>query len=532
MLLGGPGYGPSVRITRKAAVSVAMAGALLLVAGCGQDAPLAASPSPSVTTPFVVPESPQVPTPTPTPTTNALLAFQKQPIDWSDCGGGNECADMKVPLDYQKPEGRTILLSLLRNPASGPGKKLGAIVVNPGGPGGSGINYAASESVFSAKVSSRYDVVGFDPRGVGKSAPVRCLTPREADKFYAFDGSPDSDAEATASFLLGKRFANLCTRSDGDLLPYLGTRESAQDLEVLRGVLRQQRLNYLGKSYGTFLGTEYARQFPDKVGRLVLDGAIDPALNADDYARGQALGFQRALDAFAADCVRRSGCPLGRDVNTGQDTLNAYLDRLDREPQQVGDRQLTQALGTLGVLASFYSKSSWATLRGALTKAFAGDGSELLRLADFYSDREPSGKYSNNGLDAFYSISCMDRADSKSVSATRAFGDTLTEEVSQTFGAYIAWGNTPCQSWNVPPTLTPAAASAPGSNPIIVIGTTRDPATPYEWSVGLAKQLESGTLITYDGDGHTAYGYGSACVNDAVDRFYLTGKPPTSDLSC
>jgi pimeloyl-ACP methyl ester carboxylesterase len=285
-------------------------------------------------------------------------------------------------------------------------------------------------------------------------------------------------------------------------------------------------LNYLGKSYGTYLGGEYARQFPTKVGRFVLDGAIDPSLDADTFARGQATGFQRALDAFIAECVTRRDCALGRDPEAAEQRLAEYLEQLDRSPQKVGDRQLTQALGTLAVIASFYSTSSWGTLRSALDDALDGDGAAMLRLADLYSDREPGGTYRNNGLDAFYAISCMDRNDPKGIEATKQLAETLTEEVSQIFGPYLAWGNTPCQSWTLEPTSTPVPVAAAGSQPIVVVGTTRDPATPYEWSVALADQLENGVLVTYDGDGHTAYREGSSCVDRAVDSLLVRGVAP------
>ncbi len=539
MLVGAAGYGHLMSRGKPIVIVGTVILAMGVLAACGQDAPAAApASSPPATTPFVVPVSPPVatPTPTPTPTVNvveqAIAEYQKQELEWTDCGGGNVCADLKVPLDYEKPDGTTILLSVLKNPASGGVKKLGSIVINPGGPGGSGYEYAASPGVFSPSVAARYDVVGFDPRGVGRSAPVKCLSPGEADRFYAYDGSPDSSAEATGALLLGQRFANLCARNDADLLPYLGTRDVARDLEVLRGVLGEDQLNYLGKSYGTFIGGEYARQFPSKVGRFILDGAIDPSLSAEDYARGQATGFERALGAFIADCVKRSDCPLGRDAAKARDRLDVYLESLDQKPQKVGDRELTQALGTLGVLASFYSTSSWGTLRSALGKGLRGDGSGLLALADFYSDRRDNGSYRTNGLDAFYAISCMDRSDTKGVGATQDLATRLTEEVSRTFGSYLAWGNTPCQSWTQRPTLVPATVAAPGSAPIIVIGTTRDPATPYEWSEALAEQLDSGVLVTWDGDGHTAYGNGSACVDKAVDRYLNLGKAPSTDVRC
>ena len=509
---------------RTAAAAVVLAAVL---SGCatGQGAAPLPSATPTTSsppsTPFVVPTSPA-----PTPTVDPLRPFLRQTLEWEPCGA-NECTDLKVPLDYSRPDGPTILLALVRNPANGGARKLGALVLNPGGPGGSGVDYVASgDGVVSPEVAARYDLIGFDPRGVSRSAPVRCLAPEDADRFYAYDGSPDSDVEATGALLLGRTFAELCQESDPDLLPFLGTRDAARDLDILRGALNQQRLNYIGKSYGTLLGAEYARQFPDKVGRFILDGAIDPSLNADDFARGQAIGFQRALESCLADCVRRADCPLGRDADRAEVRLEEFLESLDRTPLKVEDRELTQALGTLAVIASFYTTRTWPTLRDALRDGLRGDGGRLLALADRYSDRSPSGTYNSNGLDAFYAISCLDRADTKTVDQTQALARTFTEEVSRIFGAYLAWGSTPCPSWPVPVTRTPEPVAAPGTPPIVVVGTTRDPATPYEWSEALAEQLAAGTLVTYDGDGHTAYREGSACVDAAVDALLVRGQDP------
>jgi pimeloyl-ACP methyl ester carboxylesterase len=512
-----------------AAVCVALA-----LAGCGggtsADPGATSTPTSSSApaTSFAVPTST-----TPTPSDDGLGRFREQKLAWRGCGEGLECAELTVPLDYAKPDGRTITLALAREPAADREQRAGSIVVNPGGPGGSGVDYVSGRgSPVSPGVRERFDIVGFDPRGVQRSAALKCLSAQEADRFYSFDGSPDSEAEATAGYLLGERFAQLCAQADASILPFLGTRDAARDLDILRAALGEKTLNYLGKSYGTLLGARYAEQFPGQVGRFVLDGGIDPSLDADGYARGQATGFERALDSFIADCASRRGCPLGRDRARAEDRLNTYLERLDTRPQQVGDRQLTQALAILGVVASLYSTSSWGTLRTALGQGFNGNGAGMLALADFYSDRRPDGTYATNSLDAFYGISCLDRDDPKGVDATQRLADDLTENVSRTFGAFLAWGNTPCQSWTIDPTSTPGRIAAEGAGPILVVGTTRDPATPYEWSEALAEQLSSGTLLTYDGDGHTAYRSGSECIDRVVDRLLLSGTAPEGDVRC
>jgi pimeloyl-ACP methyl ester carboxylesterase len=503
-----------------------------MLAGCGGDVSADSPSSAPTTSAFAVPTSAPpstAPATTPASGIGSLKKFQSQTLKWSSCGDF-ECTKLTVPLDYNDLDGRTITLSVARNQANDQDRRIGSLVLNPGGPGGSGVDYVTrGDSVVTADAAAIYDLVGFDPRGVDRSTPVACLTPREADRFYAADGSPDSNAEATAAMLLGREFANSCKRTDADLLPFLGTRDAARDLEVLRGALGDQKLNYLGKSYGTFLGAEYIRQFPSTVGRFILDGAIDPTLSWSGYARGQATGFQRAIEAFLADCVDRSDCPLGTStVERAESELARFLVRLDGRPLPVDDRELTEALATLGVIATLYSTTTWPTLRSALRQGLRGDGSELLRLADYYSDRSENGRYEGNGLDSFYAVSCMDRDGSATVSQTKDLAATLTRDASKLFGAYIAWGNTPCMSWWAKPTLTGQPVTGAGTPPVVVVGTTRDPATPYEWSEALAGQLAKGRLVTYDGDGHTAYRRGSSCVDQAVDRWLVEGKDPGS----
>lgn len=473
-------------------------------------------------------------TPTPTPTVNAALApFMSQKLKWKKCEGNLECTTLLVPLDYAAPQYSKLKIAVIRRTATNTKKHKNAIVVNPGGPGGSGFDYVANSStIVGSSVAKTFDVVGFDPRGVGRSSPIKCLTPQQSDRFYASDGSPDSDAEATAVFLIGKEFAKVCEYSDPTILGFLGTRESAQDMDILRAALGQKQLNYVGKSYGTSLGTQYAKQFPTKVGRFVLDGAIDPSLDADAFAAGQATGFERALQAFLRDCVQRSSCALGRSVTKAQDRLNVFFRQLDATPVQVGDRKLTEALGTLGVAASLYSRDSWGTLRKALAQGLRGDGRGLLALADFYSNRNDDGTYADNSLDAFYAVTCVDRTDTKGIDAIQALATKLTENNSSTFGAFIAWGTTPCSSWPVKATLVSEKVAAAGSGPIVVVGTTRDPATPFEWSQALADQLAKGVLVTRDGDGHTGYRQGNSCVDEAIDRYLAKGTVPEDGLFC
>jgi len=466
------------------------------------------------------------------PRPGPLAAFYDQRLRWRDCRDGFECARLEVPLDYQAPRGRTIQVAVVRLP-SGDDDPRGSLVLNPGGPGASGIDYArAAEIVVSDEVRERYDIVGFDPRGVRRSEPVNCLTNSQLDVFLAADGSPDSASEEEELDRESRALGRGCARLRPALARHIGTRDVARDLDVLRSALGDRRLSYLGKSYGTYLGLTYAELFPRRVGRLLLDGPLDPALSSMAVSAGQAGGFQRAFRAFLADCVERSSCPLPGDVAEAESEAGRLLDRIDSEPL-VGEpgRPVTQALTVLGVAAALYDEGSWGLLRRALSEATTGQGATFLALADYYSDRGPDGRFTTNSVEALYAVNCLDRPEESDLAAFRAAAVELTE-TSPVFGAFLAWGALPCASWPFPPQGRPHAISAKGAKPILVVGTTRDPATPYEWAEAAASQLAAGRLLTFEGDGHTAYRRGSSCIDRAVDRYLLDGLLPAAGARC
>ncbi|HEU4997714.1 MAG TPA: alpha/beta fold hydrolase, partial [Lapillicoccus sp.] len=309
------------------------------------------------------------------PRTGPLAGFYEQRLRWSACHGGFQCSRLEVPLDYAQPDGRTIELAVVRLPRSGDGPRR-SLVLNPGGPGGSGVDYAlAAESVVTADVRRRYDVVGFDPRGVRRSAPVSCLTDAELDTFVSIDGSPDSPAEEQALQREWDRLGAGCIDRRPAVSAHVSTTEAARDLDVLRAALGDRRLTYLGKSYGSFLGTTYAERFPHRVGRLVLDGQLDPAASAADVADGQVTGFQRALESFLQDCVQRSGCPLDGDAAAAGDQLAGLVDRTDAHPLPGEDgRNATQALVIFGIAAALYDEGTWPLLRQGIAEMRRGDG--------------------------------------------------------------------------------------------------------------------------------------------------------------
>lgn len=462
----------------------------------------------------------------------ALASFYTQLLQWDPCRDGFECARLTVPLDYAAPGGRTIKVAVVRLPA-GDDDPRGSLILNPGGPGASGVDYArAADTVVSDRVRDRYDVVGFDPRGVRRSAPVDCLTDRQLDVFVATDGSPDSAAEEAQLDRESRTFGQGCALRRPALAQHIGTRDVARDLDVLRSALGDRRLNYLGKSYGTYLGLTYAELFPRRVGRLVLDGQLDPASSSLEIAAGQAAGFQRAFRAFLADCVKRRSCPVPGTVDQAESQVGRLLDDIDARPLR-GERgrPVTQALTVLGVATALYDEGSWGLLRQAFSEATRGEGATFLALADYYGDRGPDGRYTTNSVEALYAVNCLDRPEQGDLAAFRAAAVEMTR-TSPVFGAYLAWGALPCASWPYPPQGTPHPIAAKRARPILVVGTTRDPATPYEWAQSVARQLDKGRLLTLEGDGHTAYRRGSACIDRAVDRYLLEGLPPAVGTRC
>ncbi|MFI6644419.1 alpha/beta hydrolase [Streptomyces sp. NPDC050504] len=467
---------------------------------------------------------------------DGLRPYYEQRLTWRACGvSGFECATMKAPLDYAEPGSGDIELAVSRKKATGPGQRIGSLLVNPGGPGGSAVGYLQGYAAlgYPAPVRARYDMVAVDPRGVARSEPVECLSGKEMDAYTQVDQTPDDAAERRALVASFQKFAAGCEKRSAKVLPHVSTVEAARDMDVLRALLGDAKLHYVGASYGTFLGATYADLFPFRVGRLVLDGAMDPSLPAVEMNRDQTAGFETAFRSFAADCVKQPDCPLGTESPAGAARrMEAFFKALDAKPVRTGEaRRLTESLATTGVIAAMYDEAAWPQLRTALAAARGGDGAGLLMLADQYYERDAEGEYANL-MYANAAVNCLDLPPAFKTPEDAEAALPSFREASPVFGEGLAWASLNCTYWPVPATGAPHRTEARGAAPIVVVGTTRDPATPYKWAKALASQLASGTLLTYDGDGHTAYGRGSDCVDTAINTYLLEGTPPTDGKRC
>ncbi|MFI0716612.1 alpha/beta hydrolase [Streptomyces inhibens] len=524
------------RLLRTSAA--ALAATALLISGCssGSSSPDAeASPGRTVEAGAQRPADDASLAPLPAATPANLRPYYDQKLSWHPCGtAGFECATLKAPLDYTKPGAATDLkLAVARKKATGPGSRIGSLLVNPGGPGGSAIDYLEQYAPQPPAVRARYDMVAMDPRGVARSEPIECLSDKQMDRYTQTDQTPDSPAEVNKLTTAYRNFAKGCEAHSGKLLPHVSTIEAARDMDVLRAVLGDQKLNYVGSSYGTFLGATYAGLYPSRVGRMVLDGAMNPALESRTINIDQTAGFNTAFTAFAKDCIKQTDCPLGtKSVQDAGRQLSALFKKLDAHPAETGEaRKLTESLATTGVIAAMYDNRAWPVLRQYLAQAKAGNGRGLLTLSDSYYERDPSGDYANQ-MYANPAVNCLDLAPAfTNPDQVRADLPSF-RKASPVFGESFAWASLNCGYWPVKPTGTAHRIVAKGAAPILVVGTTRDPATPYVWAKALASQLSSATLLTYDGDGHTAYGRGSDCIDTAINTYLLEGTVPPKGKRC
>jgi pimeloyl-ACP methyl ester carboxylesterase len=509
------------RYRRAAAVIAGLAAASVALSGCLYAMIPEQSSRPATN---VVPDTAGV--------DEELLPFYSQELEWTDCGPGYDCTDVTAPLDWENPAAGDISLSVIRHRAQG--TPIGSLLTNPGGPGSSGVELVQTSLDYAvgADLIEKYDVIGFDPRGVGDSTAVTCYDAAEMDDYlYGIPAAARGTAEWEAELLdAHKSFAEACEANSAGILPYITTVNAARDMDLIRAVLGDKQLNYLGYSYGTFLGATYAKLYPQKAGRLVLDGAIDPAVPGLEVGATQALGFESALRAYMQNCLDSGSCPFNGTVDEAMADLGALLASVDRTPLENGDGRMMGADSLLtGIIAALYSQDSWEILTQALDEALQGDPTTAFLLADFYNKRE-NGVYTDNSTEAFRAYNCMDYP-VEDDPAAEAATEAKIAEGAPTIAPYWT-GPDSCEVWPYPPTGTRGEITAEGAGPIVVVGTTNDPATPYEWSESLAGQLEEGVLITRVGEGHTGYNKGNVCVDDAVEAFLLEDVVPEDGLRC
>lgn len=455
------------------------------------------------------------------------------PLEWSACNGadgpsGYQCATLRVPLDPAHPGRRTIGLALDRRKATG--HVVGSLLVNPGGPGVSGVNTLPGiASILSPRLKRHFDVIGFDPPGVGHSDPVTCLGASELGSYLRADPSPTTSAGFASLVSLDRSFAAGCEARSSAILPYVGTRDAAIDMDYIRAALGEKKLNYLGFSYGTFLGATYAGLFPTHVRAMVLDGALDPALGPIATVREQSQSLYKQFQAFSANCSAHSSCAW----HPGGSLLGAYRSLLARVrshpiPAPGSAHRVGQGVLLYGTAAALYTPSSWPTLASALEQAEQGNGTQIMGLFDGYVGRQSGGTYSNT-TEAETAVDCLD-APAPSLSRIRAAAPSV-ESVAPLFGLLDLYSEASCTVWPVKATSSPHVIKAAGSPPIVVVGSTGDPITPYAWAQALARQLANGVLLTRVGYGHTGY-EASACVRSNVDTYFLTLRVPKVGTRC
>ncbi|MEV4101888.1 alpha/beta hydrolase [Nonomuraea sp. NPDC049649] len=437
------------------------------------------------------------------------------------------CGKLRVPLDYSDPGGEQIELAMIKIPAVDQRARIGSLVFNFGGPGGSGVDTLDQASKALSSLRARYDLVSFDPRGVERSAGVRCGTPADLDEFIAMDTLPPGEQTRRKLAAANRKFADLCQRDSGKVLPYVGTVNAARDMDRMRTALGDEKLNYFGMSYGTQLGAVYATLFPKNVGRMVLDAPLDPSVSFEERTLAQTRGFQQVYESFLKACVKEQ-CELGPTVSSANKNVEKLLNDLTKRPLKVGDRELTQGLASTGIVSALYSEVTWPFLETALGQALKGQGGALLYLADSYTGRNEDGTYSTQ-MTSFPAITCVDTAE-RPDEATLRRTEEAALKISPLFGSEGSGGL--CSIWPAQGSDKAKRVDATGSAPILVVGGKNDPATPYEWAPKLTAQLKTATLATYEGEGHGAYLSGSKCVTKLVDAYLLDGEMPSRGSTC
>lgn len=437
-------------------------------------------------------------------------------VAWTACGR-YKCGSIEVPMDYADPGGRKVRLALIMRPASVPSKRIGSLAVNPGGPGGSGIEMVQTGFTITEEIGNRFDLVGFDPRGVGKSTPVAC--DQDVPAFRALDSGPDDPTEQQQLDDAARKVADDCAKAAGDLLAHVDTETVAKDLESIRVALGEPTLSFAGFSYGTQIGQFWAEQFPKSVRALLLDGVVDPAASFEEFLAGQAAAQDRTMQQVFANCDQSPSCPVKGGEAAAYNRIAAQVER-QRLP--AGQHTLGPSELAVAAIDVTYVDSLWPVFHQGIAKALQGDGSTLWSLFHEYETLTEYGPYA--------AVVCTDSPHPEGSQAFAAFAERLGK-VSPRWGEAVANEMLPCAYWAVPPTGKPHDVQAPGTPPVLVIGNTGDAATPYTSAVKVAKDLEGGHLLTFEAEGHTAAGR-SACVDSWIERYFITLEVPPDGTRC
>lgn len=462
------------------------------------------------------------------PTSSSTPSVAAGSINWTDCGKGFQCGTLSVPLDYSNPQGRKISLALIKKPKAGSLPRIGSLLYNPGGPGESGIDYLRDDPTLQ-NLNTRFDLVAWDPRGIGGSTRISCVDNATLDNFLALDSVLDDPAEKAAAIQADKAFVAGCQRRSGFLLPFMDSATTARDMDQIRAALGDAQLTYIGFSYGTQLGQWYAHLFPAHVRALALDGVVDPGVSANDSQLRQLVGFEQNLQAFLTDCRSHASCGFGRSGDPAT-KLNDLMARLDTTPINVGSRQLTRNLAMIGLLQTLYDQSLWTYLDQGLVTAERGDGRILLLFADIYNKRNADGSYDAIQNGGFAAAFCADFPSPSDISYYDSLGPTY-EKASPFFGKWFQYGNLLCGDWPIKLKGSHTPLPIQDAPPILLVGGTNDPATPYVDAQSVNRQISASVLLTRQGNGHTSYG-SSACSHAAEDAYLIDLTLPAAGTVC
>ncbi len=522
-------YGGKVKISTK--LAGLLTGVVLLLSACspatsgdGEEKPA----SPTIAGGAVPIDAPMPAIPV------GLETYYNQDLVWEACEGRFECATITVPLDYDNPAGATIEIAISKRSAEG--ESIGTLMFNPGGPGVSGADMVKDAPyLFDSDIRANFDILGFDPRGVGKSNPIDCVD--DATLINLLDSSYDTEIEGWEEQARAdvQAFVEGCRANSGDILPFIGTKYAAQDIDVIRHLVGDPKLYYVGLSYGTFLGAEYADQFPENTGRLILDGAVDTSIGLARMSYDQTMGFEMVIRRYLEDCLESaSSCPFTGSVDAAAAQVHDLFMTAAESPYPTvnPDRPLLASQFFNGMVLPLYAPSAWMMLTGAFKALIEeNDGTQFQMFSDLSQNRQEDGSFASNSTEALLTINCADYpaadpAELESVSAQLRENAPVLGDI-QTSGVDL------CTYWPSSPTELPGPIAAEGSAPIVVVGTLYDPATPYHWAEAMHTQLENSVLVTWNGDGHTAYSaQADHCILKPLNTYLLNGTVPEDGLVC